>query len=287
MKLKKILTLLLTVAILLSMASCGTSKEESDKDKPQKEDKVTVSVDIGIEDGDAEDEDETEKTEAYLICAEYGYEPFAYMDESLTGFDVDIINKAAELGGFKVYMSNETYDGGLNALANGDYNGMISAVEKTADRKNYFDFSDPYFTDGIAVIVKNDSEIKSLFDLDGKTLGVVTDSTSEYVASYDSDAYGYDIVAYENYDAVYEALGKGSIDALAEEFSSAGWRIYNFNYEMSALPVFLWKTEYYFVVAKDKNEELLQSFNSALEEMKQSGEYEKILSRYGLNNFVK
>lgn len=295
---RKIVSIFTAMALMLALSSCTSDAGEGTEEKSaDKKDEVKVSLDLDFgEDKETEtkapekDEEPTENEEniSYLICTEMIFEPFAftYSNGEAAGFEVDLINEIADRCGFGVYLRDEDFSAGLTALANGDYNGMISAVTKTAERSRKFDFSEPYFTDGVAVIVNKDSGFKKLNDLRGKKLGVVVDSEGEYMASYESETYGYDIVTYDDYTAMYKALEKGSVDAVAEEFSIAAWRIFNMDYDMAVIPEFLWKTNYYFVVPKGESGELLDKFNEGLEALKTDGTYDRILSDYGLDNFV-
>ncbi len=313
---KKIISVLLVLSMLFTLASCSSGEapsesksDKSDENKSKDSEKVTVSLDIDLgeeaketekQEENKETEAETEKkeeisspaedkTENYLICAECSFEPFAfsYEDGKYTGFDIDILNEAAKYGGFNVYIQDESFSDGLAALAAGDYNGMISAITKTAERTQIYDYSDAYFTDGVAVVVNENSKIKDLYDLRDKKVGVVADSQGDYFASYDSEKYGYDLVTYSDYTSMYEALGKGSVDAVVEEFYFAAWRILNLDYQMTVLPEFLWEVNYYFIVPKGKNGELLRRFNEGLAEMRANGAYDEVLEKYGFNNIAK
>ncbi len=307
---KKILSVTLVLSMLLVLASCsdGEADSESKKKESKTEEKATVSLDLDLgKEAETEKKEENketsaattekseeistpddEKMETYLICAECSYEPFAfsYGDGKYTGFDLDILNEAASYGGFNVYIQNESFSDGLTALAAGDYNGMISAITKTADRTQIYDYSDAYFTDGVAVVINKNSKIEDLYDLRNKKVGVVSDSQGEYYASYDSDKYGYDLVTYSDYTSMYKALDKGSVDAVVEEFSFAAWRILNLDYDMTVLPEFLWEVNYYFLVPKGENGELLRRFNEGLAEMRANGAYDAVLEKYGFDNFA-
>lgn len=295
---KKVISLLMAFVMVMTFASCSEKKEEKEEKKTaDKKEEVTVALDLDLgsdKDGETkapEKDEEPPKNEekvTYLICTEMTYEPFAftYPDGDNGGFEIDLMNEIADISGFNVFIRNEEFSSGLSALANGDYNGMISAITKTADRSKMYDYSDPYFTDGVAVVVNKGSDVKKLSDLRGKKLGVVKDSGGEYNASYESSTYGYDVVTYDDYIAMYKALEKGTVDAAAEEFSIAAWRIYNMDYDMAVIPEFLWKVNYYFLVPKGESEALLEGFNEGLEKLKDNGTYDRILSYYGLDNFV-
>ena len=60
----------------------------------------------------------------------------------------------------------------------GDIDMAISTFTITEERKQSYNFSTAYYTDAVTVMVKKDAGINTLADLDGKTVGVATSSTS-------------------------------------------------------------------------------------------------------------
>ena len=63
-------------------------------------------------------------------------------------------------------------------LDSGDIDCVIATFTITDERKNSWDFTTPYYTDHVGVLVENSSGIKTLTDLKGKTVGVSSGSTS-------------------------------------------------------------------------------------------------------------
>ncbi|HEY3426727.1 MAG TPA: transporter substrate-binding domain-containing protein, partial [Negativicutes bacterium] len=64
-------------------------------------------------------------------------------------------------------------------LDNGEVDLVIATFTITEERKQSYNFSDPYFTDGVALMVKKSSGIQSLKDLAGKKIGVAQSATSK------------------------------------------------------------------------------------------------------------
>ncbi|HHX73550.1 MAG TPA: transporter substrate-binding domain-containing protein, partial [Firmicutes bacterium] len=57
---------------------------------------------------------------------------------------------------------------------------IISAMTITEERQEQVTFSDPYFEATQYVVVKEDSDIKKLSDLKGKTVGVQNATTGDF-----------------------------------------------------------------------------------------------------------
>ena len=56
-------------------------------------------------------------------------------------------------------------------------------MTKTKERQKSVDFSDSYYTSNQAIILKKDSKIKKLSQLEGKKVGVQEGTTGDIIAS--------------------------------------------------------------------------------------------------------
>jgi len=64
-------------------------------------------------------------------------------------------------------------------LDNGEIDAVIATFTITEERKQSYNFSDPYFTDGVGLLVKKSLGVKEFKDLNGKTIGVAQSSTTK------------------------------------------------------------------------------------------------------------
>lgn len=115
------------------------------------------------------------------VGVEGTYAPFTYHDEdgTLTGFDVELAETIAERLGVEAEFLESGWDSLLAAVDSGRLDTVINDVSVTEERKEAYDFSDPYLYIPQQVVVPADNEdIKTLEDLDGKT--VATNITNAY-----------------------------------------------------------------------------------------------------------
>ena len=63
-------------------------------------------------------------------------------------------------------------------LKNGNIDAILATMTITPDRKKQVTFSEPYFTAGQSLLVKDDSTIKNIKDLNGKTALAVKGTTA-------------------------------------------------------------------------------------------------------------
>ncbi len=106
---------------------------------------------------------------------------FGYMDpltSEYEGMEIDLAKKLAEFLGVDVEFTTVTAATRTELLDSGDIDCVMATFTITDERKQSWDFTTPYYTDYITVLVKDSSNIKTLEDLKDKTVGVSSGSTS-------------------------------------------------------------------------------------------------------------
>ena len=105
----------------------------------------------------------------------------------------------------------------------GDIDMAISTFTITEERKQSYNFSTAYYTDAVTVMVKKDGGIATLADLDGKTVGVATSSTSSAALTAAAQAENPDVqIEYKefaSYPEIKAALDSGRVDAFCVDGS--------------------------------------------------------------------
>ncbi len=143
------------------------------------------------------------------------------------------------------------------------------------DRLKNVDFTDTYAEAAQVIIVKEGSEIKTPDDLMGKKIGVQTGTTGDIYADDIEEA---DVQRFnKGLDAVM-ALSQGKIDAVIIDREPSKV----FVKENAGLTILdeAFTEEEYAIAIKKGNAELLDKMNSAIKELKESGELKKIVDKY-------
>ncbi|MGE2770446.1 ABC transporter substrate-binding protein/permease [Rhodococcus sp. 1.20] len=96
----------------------------------------------------------------YTIATDLTFAPFEFENEDgkLVGIDIDLLNAIAEDQGFKVDIKQLGFDAALQAVQAGQADGVIAGMSITDARKQVFDFSDPYFESGVQMAVLRDRQ---------------------------------------------------------------------------------------------------------------------------------
>lgn len=217
------------------------------------------------------------------MSTEATFEPFEYMSgNEVVGIDVDIANKVASKLGKTLQIRNVDFKSLTDELNSGKCDFVASGMSVTDDRKENVDFSDTYFDATQSIIVKKDSEIKSRTDLNGKTVGVQQGTTGDdFCTNSDgtSDISVKEVKRYNNgVDAVSDLIS-GRIDAVVIDDFPAQKFVSKNSDKIVKLSDAL-TVEHYAIAVKKGNTQLLNTINEVLEEMKSSGDLDKIISNY-------
>lgn len=104
-------------------------------------------------------------------------------------------------------------------LENGEIDLVIATFTITEERKETYNFSTPYFTDAVGLMVNKDSGIESIEDLNGKVIGVAQASTSKDGFEAYAAEKGLDIKPefqeFDGYPALAQALATKQIDCFS------------------------------------------------------------------------
>jgi len=142
-----------------------------------------------------------------------GYPPFNYYDESdeVVGFDVDVAAEIADRLGYELNYVTTAWDGIIEGLRAGRYNGILGSMAITEERLQVVDFTEPYYYSGAQIIVRKDSGINGASDLtEAHAVGFTTGSTYEQ----DAAELGVDMRHYEDDTQTLMELINGRLDAV-------------------------------------------------------------------------
>lgn len=223
----------------------------------------------------------TPKKKTYKISSDSSFAPFVFQNDQskYTGIDMELIKAIAKDQGFTLEISNPGFDAAVSDVQNGNADGMIAGMTVTDARKATFDFSDPYYTTNSILAVQESSKISSYEDLKGKTVGVKNGTASQTFLEENKSKYGYKIKTFSDGASMYDSLNSGSVAAIMDDEPVIKYAIKQgrkFKTPIEGTP----SGQIAFAVQKGSNHELIEMFNNGLANLKESGEYQKILDKY-------
>jgi polar amino acid transport system substrate-binding protein len=272
MKLFKLVALLMVVVMLLGMAAACAKPEP------------TAAPPTAVSPTAAPQPTEPPAAAKIVIATDASWPPMEFVDQAknIVGFDVDLIAAIAKDQGFEYELKNTAWDGIFAGLEGGSYDAILSSVTISDERKQKYDFSDPYFDANQAVVaLVDDTTIKSEADLAGKTLGAQIGTTGAiYVADKLKET---TLKNYDTPDLAMLDLVNGNIDGVVVDTPvAANYALQSDQFKGKAkIALEIVTNEVYgLTVQKSDPKGLLPIFNAGLKDVRASGEYEKLRAKW-------
>ena len=156
-----------------------------------------------------------------------------------TGLEDSLAEMIAEHLGVDVEFTTVTAATRGELLDSGDIDCVLATFTITEERRKSWDFSTPYYTDYVSVLVEDSSGIKALADLKDKVVGVSSGSTSARALvqemidegvitgeGFNSDTFnadtwkdGISFRQYDDYPAISTALSAGEVNGFCVDKS--------------------------------------------------------------------
>lgn len=209
---KKFTVLLLVIAIAVSLigfAACSSAPAASEAAQTNGEFKVGLECNYAPFNWT-----QTDETEMTVPISSGG----GFAD----GYDVQIAKKVAEGLGKELVIVKTEWDGLIPALLSKKIDAIIAGMSPTAERKETIDFSDPYYTSELVIVVKKDGAFagaKSLDDFAGAKITAQLDTFHYTVIDQITGVEKQ--TAMETFPAMIVALAAGKIDGYISELPGA------------------------------------------------------------------
>ncbi|WP_099160053.1 glutamine ABC transporter substrate-binding protein [Virgibacillus ndiopensis] len=250
--------ILLSILILIGLTACGSSDEANGSDSKNS--------------GDLKD--------TYTVVSDTSFVPFEFKEDGkYVGFDIELINAIADEAGFEINLETTNFDGIIPGLQTGSFDIAIAGISITEERAKKIDYSDPYYESGLRIGVAADNEsIKSIEDLEGKTIATRLGSTS---ATYiEENIEGAKANPYEQLDQAYLAVENGSADAILYDAPNVAYYIKTKGKDSLKMVGDLYQAEDYGIAISKGNEKLVKAINEALATLKENGKYDEIYEKW-------
>ena len=211
---------------------------------------------------------------------------FGYKDPKtgvIDGFEVELAKKIAGkvLGDeSKVELQGVTAKTRGPLLDSGEVDVVIATFTITEERKQSYNFSQPYFIDGVGLLVKKTSGVKSYKDLDGKKIGVAQSATSKKALQEEADHLGIKVqfLEFGSYPEIKAALDSGRVDCFSVDTAI----LFGYLDDSTEILSDRFSPQEYGAATKKSNVELAKIVDETVVEMIQSGERDQLLEKWGL-----
>ncbi len=156
------------------------------------------------------------------------FPPIEFISTSgeFTGMGADVIARLEQTLGISFKKQPEgDWNAHLAALRSGQC-AIAPAIVRTAEREQYAFFTKPYATVPVVIITKHEvSQARSLSDLTGYRVGVVSGFATEQYMLDESLTHQFEVVAVEDVPEGLQAVAFGQLDAFVENLAVAAYYI--------------------------------------------------------------
>lgn len=252
---KKTLLFFMVIFTLVVMTACGQGNKE------------------GTQGGKSEDK------KVLKMATSADFAPFESRDPSgkVVGFDIDLANAIADELGYKLEIKDMKFDGLIGALQAKRVDMVLAGMSATEKRKKNVDFSTEYNRSGEMFITLKDSNIKTVDDLKGKTLGVQLGTIQEEGAKELQKKINFTAKPLDNATTLIQELLTKRIDAAYLDKSVATGYIKEQNLTGFDDPT---SSSPGMAVAFPKGSDLVDDVNKALEKMDKNGKLQELKDKW-------
>lgn len=223
--------------------------------------------------------------EPLIVGMELEYPPFEFVNEKgiNDGVSVQLAEALADSLERPLEIKNIKFDALITALKTGSIDLIISSMTATDERRKSINFSDPYVTTGLAMLVPIDSEIEGVEDLikKGRKVVVKLGTTGEAYARKElKDA---EILTMQHDPACALEVSQNKVDAWIYDQLSIFKHHKNHIETTRAILTPLRKEQWAIGLRKPKGGEvnyLENKVNAFLENFRESGEFNNLADIY-------
>ena len=252
---KKMASLVLATAMVLSMAACGSKEADSENEK-------------------------------LIVGTEAGFAPYEYMKgNEVVGIDVDISKAIADELGMELEIKNMDFDGALAAASSGKVDFVAAAVSVTEERKEQVDFSHEYVDSTEVIVVNKDAaKVESTGEeidpavLDGKIVAVQQGNIADIFVTNEDNCKAQEVKRYTKFAQAAEDLKNDKVDCIVMDKFPAE-ELVKENDSLVILDGVLFEDKYAIGVKKG-NTELLEKINKVIDQLIEDGKIEEFTASH-------
>ncbi len=255
---------------------------------------LVLSLGIGMFTACDKKEENKEEGKTFTVGFDAAFPPYGYKDDNgeYVGFDLDLAAEVCKRNDWEFVKQPIDWDSKDMELNTGNIDCIWNGFTING-RENDYTWSKAYVDNSQVVIVKKNSKITKLSDLEGKVVIVQTDSSA--LAAFTGDGASEEnkelakkfkeLQQVADYNSAFMNLESGSADAVCMDIGVANYQIKQRG-DMFVMLEEKVSSEQYGVGFKKGNTELRQQVVDTLEEMRKDGTFEEIAKKWELTDCI-
>lgn len=226
-----------------------------------------------------------------VLGLDENFPPMGFRDSSgkITGLDIDLAEAVAKKMNMELVIQPIDWDSKKSEIDTGRIDCLWNGFSVDAQRMKDYELTRPYMKNKQVIVVKLNSTIKKLSDLEGKKVAVQTDSTAVKALKNDpvSSKLKDTIELKDNQTCLLE-LDQGRVDAVACDEILAGYVVNTLQPGKYAILNDYMTVEDYVVAFKKGNTTLRDKIQTALDEVIAEGTAKTLSEKWiGRNIIIK
>lgn len=212
------------------------------------------------------------------------FPPFENLEnDEIVGFEVDLVNAAAEKMGLKVEYKSMNFDSIIAAVEAGTQIDVgMSGFSVTPERAKEIDFTTSFYTDDLGVAVLKTGNFTSTDALKASGVKIAVQSGTTGESAMKENYPNAEVISYSSSNDIFAALSAGQVDAACTNISVVGAMLAG-SYTDCTCVQKISSGEDYALVVSQENPALTKSLNEALAELQSDGTLDKLLEKWDLN----
>lgn len=291
---KRIFALMISAALLLTVA-VGCNKKDAN-DSSSKND--TSSVNSSVETADTADlattDEPTLGKTKFTVGFDAEFPPYGYQDDNgeYVGFDLSLAEEVCKRNGWELVKKPIDWDSKDFELSSGTIDCIWNGFTING-REDAYTWTKPYVDNSQVFVVAADSGITSKADLAGKTVAVQADSSALAALTNEEDnednlalaASFAELMEVPDYNTAFMNLEAGAVEVVAMDIGVAKYQIESRGDGFVILDDVL-SAEEYGVGFKLGNEELRDAVQKTIDQMVEDGTFMDIAEEWDLQDCV-
>ncbi|MDN3507038.1 MAG: transporter substrate-binding domain-containing protein [Simkaniaceae bacterium] len=202
-------------------------------------------------------------------------------EKNVLAFSIELLTTISKKENLELSIQSMNWNNLFWGLKEHKYNAVLSSMRPYAFYKNRYNFSDLYLLTGPVIVAPKNSPIKAPSDLKGKEVAVVRGSSAALILQTTP---GIILKGYDSIPFALEAVAEKNVHAAALEVLIVQSYIRDIYQDtLKIIGPTLSDEGLRLVALSHESEDLLKRFNKGLMTLKESGEYEKLLKKWGLS----
>lgn len=215
------------------------------------------------------------------VGMELSYPPFEMVctDGSPCGISVDLVAAFGEFAGRKIKIENIPFIGLVPSLQNGTVDALVSSLTITEERKKKIDFSDPYATTGLCLLLNINSKVNNIdqANVRGRIVVVKSGTSGEIYALKNLPNATVRVLDKEAMCVLEVVQGKADAFIYDQLSVYTNWKKNPTKTKANLEP---FHKEYWAFGIRKNNHELLDQINQFLKEFREKGGFDRLADKY-------